>query len=83
MVMVELCCKGCGREEGCGDEDVVCGCGFDAGFESVIGAGLRSHVKVALAGCVTMWCITGHDGLHLQGLCSLYDHILVTVEAIS
>ena len=78
-MMVESCCKSCGGE------DVVCGCGFDfdAGFESVIGAGLRSHVKVGLAGCVTKWCIMGNDGLHLQVVYSLYDHILVTVEAIS
>jgi len=27
---------------------VVCGCDFDAGFESVMGAGLCSHVKVGL-----------------------------------
>ena len=75
-----------GRKESCGGdggEDVVCGCDFDAGFESVMGAGLGLHVEVGLAGCDTKWCITGNDGLRLRAVCSLYDHILVTVEAIS
>ena len=88
----DIFCGGCGseedkegREESCGGdggEDVVRGYDFDAGFKSVMGAGLALHVKVGLAGCVTKWCITGNDGLHLQVVCSLYDHILVRVEVI-
>lgn len=89
----DIFCGGCGseedrerREESCGSdggEDVVRGCDFDAGFKSVLGAGMDLHVKVGLAGCVTRWCVTGNDGIHLQVVYSLYDHRLVTVEAIS